>query len=97
MQVLINNPFFEMFSIIVRTFDNVWRCTKSFYLDFPKLYSSFRERIEYFLKKDPISFDVLIDWIQSDTYIFEYKVSNPNLLDELNSNRLLLGTDNSGV
>jgi len=79
-------PFMDMFCLLCRVFDNVWRATKSFYWDFPKLYQAFKERIEFMLSKEPKSLGVLQEWLETDTYLFEYKeTSDLNGMDEYDS------------
>ena len=85
-----NKPFEELFCLICRVFDNVWRATKSFYWDFPKLYNAFRERIEFMLSKEPKSLKILMQWLEVDTYIFEYKEADFNQMDTFDSNLILL-------
>ena len=81
-----NEAFYRIFCVLVRVFDDVWRSTKSFYFDFPKLYEAFKTRIEYFLDKEPISLTVLLEWIESDTYIHEYKIVNFDEMDTVDIN-----------
>eukprot|EP01084_Bolivina_argentea_P145621 255198_1 len=82
--------FKELFCLLCRVFDNVWRATKSFYWDFPKLYNAFRDRIEFMLSKEPKSLRMLIEWLEVDTYIFEYKEADFNEMDTFDSNLILL-------
>ncbi|ETO18453.1 PHD zinc finger-containing protein [Reticulomyxa filosa] len=80
------NPFQELFCSLVKTFDNVWRETKCSYMEFRFLYNAFRERVEFLLQKEPCSFSVFIQWIETDSYLYQYKTENINQKDTLNSN-----------
>merc|ERR1712154_693845 len=85
-----NKPFEELFCLICRVFDNVWRATKSFYWDFPKLYNAFRDRIEFTLSKEPIDLKQLMLWLETDSYIFEYKEADFNEMDKFDSFHIYL-------
>eukprot|EP00483_Globobulimina_turgida_P005610 UN05620 len=80
-----SHAFEELFCLICRVFDNVWRATKSFYWDFPKLYNAFRDRISFLLSKEPKSLKILMQWLEVDTYIFEYKEADFNEMDNFDS------------
>merc|ERR1712228_389712 len=89
-----SKPFEELFCLICRVFDNVWRATKSFYWDFPKLYNAFRDRIEYLLSKEPVSLKQLMQWIECDSYIFEYKDDvDFNQMDQFDTMLIYLRAD----
>ncbi|ETO30341.1 hypothetical protein RFI_06778 [Reticulomyxa filosa] len=85
-----SKPFEELFCVLARTFDNAWRFTKCSYMEFRFLYNAFRDRIEFLIQKEPLSLSLLIEWIETDPYIFEYKVADINKLDLINSNSSFL-------